>query len=122
MFRPMAFTVVLALAGSLILALTLMPVLAHFAFRRGVRHREPTVVVWLKDRYRPLLRACIGQPAITSHDCRRHFRGVADTRAVDGEGVHPPPRRGRHRLASMAATERVALGVDQEHDDDRAKR
>lgn len=66
MFRPMAFTVVLALAGSLILALTLMPVLAHFAFRRGVRHREPPVVVWLKDRYRPLLLACIGRPAITA--------------------------------------------------------
>ncbi|MBZ5575591.1 MAG: CusA/CzcA family heavy metal efflux RND transporter [Acidobacteriia bacterium] len=36
MFRPMAITVCLALAGSLILALTLVPVLASFGFARHV--------------------------------------------------------------------------------------
>jgi heavy metal efflux system protein len=37
MFRPMAATVLFALAGSLVLALTLMPVLSWFAFRNGVK-------------------------------------------------------------------------------------
>ncbi len=37
MFRPMALTVVFALVGSLILSLTLMPVLASIAFRRHDR-------------------------------------------------------------------------------------
>ena len=36
MFRPMAITVCAALFGSLLLALTLVPALASFAFRRGV--------------------------------------------------------------------------------------
>src|SRR5437016_4214210 len=35
MFRPMAITVCAALAGSLLLALTLIPMLASLAFRRG---------------------------------------------------------------------------------------
>src|SRR5205823_13432092 len=40
MFRPMAITVCTALFGSLLLALTLVPALASFAFRHGVRVKE----------------------------------------------------------------------------------
>src|SRR5207244_3374384 len=36
MFRPMAITVCTALFGSLLLALTLVPALASFAFPRGI--------------------------------------------------------------------------------------
>lgn len=38
MFRPMALTVCMALAGSLILALTLVPLLASFSFARYIPH------------------------------------------------------------------------------------
>ena len=37
MFRPMAITVCTALAGSLLLALTMVPMLASFSFRKGIR-------------------------------------------------------------------------------------
>ncbi len=37
MFRPMAITVCAALAGSLILALTLVPMLTSFSFRKGLK-------------------------------------------------------------------------------------
>ena len=37
MFRPMAITVCTALAGSLLLALTMVPMLASFSFRTGIR-------------------------------------------------------------------------------------
>jgi len=40
MFRPMAFTVVFALVGALILALTLTPALCAVLLRRGVRERN----------------------------------------------------------------------------------
>ena len=40
MFRPMALTVIFALCGSLVFALTLVPVLASLLLRPGV-HREP---------------------------------------------------------------------------------
>ena len=65
MFRPMALTVVFALVGSLILALTLMPVLATRAFRGRTAEREPRIVRWLKDRYRPLLGWTLVHPRVT---------------------------------------------------------
>ncbi|MQA92927.1 MAG: CusA/CzcA family heavy metal efflux RND transporter, partial [Gemmatimonas sp.] len=65
MFRPMALTVVFALVGSLILALTLMPVLASLLFRREAREHEPRLVVWLKARYRPMLRWSVERPGRT---------------------------------------------------------
>jgi cobalt-zinc-cadmium resistance protein CzcA len=40
LFRPMALTVIFALAGSMVLSLTLMPVLASYALRRGARPNE----------------------------------------------------------------------------------
>ena len=64
MFKPMALTVVFALIGSLILALTLMPVLASLLFRGKVQEREPRLVHWLKDRYRPLLGRAIERPRL----------------------------------------------------------
>ncbi|HXH25301.1 MAG TPA: CusA/CzcA family heavy metal efflux RND transporter [Vicinamibacterales bacterium] len=65
MFRPMALTVVFALVGSLILALTLMPVLASLAFRKHTEEREPRIVHWLKDRYRPVLGWTLARPKLT---------------------------------------------------------
>ena len=65
MFRPMALTVVFALIGSLILALTLMPVLATLSFRKHTEEREPRLVHWLKTQYRPLLGWTLGHPRLT---------------------------------------------------------
>jgi len=65
MFRPMALTVIFALIGSLILALTLMPVLAALFFRGRVAEKEPRIMHWLKDRYRPLLLRSLGRPVVT---------------------------------------------------------
>lgn len=57
MFRPMAWTVVFALLGSLLLSLTAMPVLASFAFRKGASERETWLLRTLRAVYRPTLRA-----------------------------------------------------------------
>ncbi|MCH9648178.1 MAG: CusA/CzcA family heavy metal efflux RND transporter [Deltaproteobacteria bacterium] len=54
MFRPMALTVVFALATSLICALTLMPVLASFFLER-VSEKEPFLFRLAKGLYVPLL-------------------------------------------------------------------
>ena len=62
MFRPMALTVVFALVGSLILALTLMPVLAALSFRGKITEKEPRIVLWAKARYRPLLEKAVARP------------------------------------------------------------
>lgn len=55
LFRPMALTVIFALAGSMILSLTLVPVLASYALERRTAHRENRLVRGLLRIYRPVL-------------------------------------------------------------------
>jgi cobalt-zinc-cadmium resistance protein CzcA len=65
MFRPMALTVVFALIGSLVLALTLMPVLASLGFKATASEHEPRLIHWLKARYRPWLHRTVARPLFT---------------------------------------------------------
>lgn len=55
LFRPMALTVIMALAGSMILSLTLMPVLASLLLPKRIAERDPLVVRILKRLYAPVL-------------------------------------------------------------------
>ncbi|MHC4089045.1 MAG: efflux RND transporter permease subunit [Planctomycetota bacterium] len=56
LFSPMALTVVFALGGSLILSLTLMPVLASLFLPNHPKAREPLIVRLAKRVYAPALR------------------------------------------------------------------
>ena len=57
LFRPMALTVIFALAGSMILSLTLMPVLASLLLpRHDRRARAAARCGSLKRVHRPILR------------------------------------------------------------------
>lgn len=56
LFRPMALTVILALAGSMVLSLTLMPVLASLCLPRQMDERDPLLIRILKRLYAPVLR------------------------------------------------------------------
>jgi cobalt-zinc-cadmium resistance protein CzcA len=55
MFRPMALTVIFALAGSLALALTLMPVLCSYFLRGKIKEHDNWLVRFFKALYTPLL-------------------------------------------------------------------
>ena len=55
MFRPMALTVIFALAGSMLLSLTLTPVLTSFALRGKVAHGDNLLMRALSAVYRPVL-------------------------------------------------------------------
>ncbi|HMF13927.1 MAG TPA: CusA/CzcA family heavy metal efflux RND transporter, partial [Gemmataceae bacterium] len=55
LFRPMALTVIFALAGSMILSMTLMPVLASLLLPRRIEEREPLPVRLAKRVYAPIL-------------------------------------------------------------------
>ncbi|CAM2007571.1 efflux RND transporter permease subunit [Acanthopleuribacter pedis] len=55
LFRPMALTVIFALLGSMIVSVTLMPVLASYALQRGAGHTRPRFALWLERRYAALL-------------------------------------------------------------------
>jgi cobalt-zinc-cadmium resistance protein CzcA len=55
MFRPMGFTVVLALSGAMLLSATLIPALCAYFLKDQVE-KENRLVSWLQTRYLPLLR------------------------------------------------------------------
>ncbi len=55
MFRPMALTVIFALVGSLLLALTLVPVLCAWFLSRGVAEEESRIMRWARAAYAPIL-------------------------------------------------------------------
>ena len=59
MFHPMALTVMLALGGSLVLALTLMPALSSFLLRGRIREGDNLVIRFCKALYSPILRASL---------------------------------------------------------------
>ncbi len=59
LFRPMALTVIFALAGSMVLSLTLMPVLASILLPRRIEEREPFLMRVAHAIHNPILRVCM---------------------------------------------------------------
>ena len=59
LFKPMAFSISFAMAGSLVLTLTLIPVLAALILKPQ-EERDTRLVQWLKRGYLPLLRWSLG--------------------------------------------------------------
>ncbi len=62
LFKPMADTMIFALVGSLIVTLTLLPVLCSWFMRKGVRERHNVVFEWIKSAYVKGLDACLAHP------------------------------------------------------------
>ena len=60
-FSPMAYTLTFALLGSLLLTLTLVPVLASFWLKPGGAP-EPRAALWLQRHFRPLLDRALARP------------------------------------------------------------
>jgi cobalt-zinc-cadmium resistance protein CzcA len=61
-FSPMAYTLTFALLGSLLLSLTLVPVLASFWIRPGAGAEEPRAARWLQRSFRPWLDRALARP------------------------------------------------------------
>jgi len=61
MFRPMALTVIFLLVGSLLAALTLIPVLASLFLPKHLEERDPLLVRGAQWLYGPALRFCLKQ-------------------------------------------------------------
>jgi len=63
MFRPMALTVILALAGSLLLAVTVTPLLAFWFVQAKAGREETHALRMLRHAYEPCLRWAMARPA-----------------------------------------------------------
>jgi HAE1 family hydrophobic/amphiphilic exporter-1 len=65
-FRPFALTVTFALLASLVVALTVVPVVATFVLsKRQVGHRDPDELTTLQRWYLPVLKLAIGHRLVT---------------------------------------------------------
>src|SRR5689334_3839502 len=62
LFHPMAETMSFALVGALILTLTLIPVLASFWFKKGVREHRNRAFEWMKQKYAGQLDWALDRP------------------------------------------------------------
>ena len=66
LFKPMADTMIFALVGSLIVTLTLLPVLCAYFMRKGVRERRNVVFEAIKSVYIKGLDVCLAFPWATT--------------------------------------------------------
>ena len=116
LFRPMALTVVFALAGSMVMSLTLMPVLASLVLRRGIREREGFLVRVLSRGYRPLLRSAMARPALVLGIAGLVFLNAMFLATRLGSEFVPRLREGSIvintvRLAGVAVDESIRYGT-----------
>ena len=65
LFHPMAETMSFALIGALILTLTLVPVLASYWFKSGVREHSNRAFEWMKRKYATQLDWALARPKLT---------------------------------------------------------
>ena len=65
LFHPMAETMSFALIGALILTLTLVPVLASYWFKKGVREHANRPFEWMKRKYATQLDWALARPKLT---------------------------------------------------------
>jgi heavy metal efflux system protein len=64
-FSPMAYTIGLALVGSLIMAILIVPALCFLMLRGKVEDKEPFWLAWITRVYRKLLMAALHNPVVT---------------------------------------------------------
>src|SRR5271167_313201 len=65
LFHPMADTMSIALLGALLLTLTLVPVLASYWFKNGVREKRNRAFEWMKGKYAVQLDWALDRPKTT---------------------------------------------------------
>ena len=65
LFHPMAETMSFALVGALILTLTLVPVLAWYWFKGGIKEKPNRAFEWMKDKYAQQLDWALSRPRLT---------------------------------------------------------
>jgi len=113
MFKPMALTLIFALLGALILALTLTPVLASYFLQKQVKETEPWLVRKAHQLYEPVLELALRFRRITLVGALVLFVGTALLASRMGREFLPKLGEGAIvgttvRLAGISVDEAVA--------------
>ena len=110
MFKPMAWTVVFALAGSLLLTLTLTPVLASLFLRKTGHEHEPRFVGQLRAAYLRGLDSCLRhRPPVLAGGVLVMVAGAAIALTLGGEFI---PRLDEGDL-SISAVRPASVGISE---------
>ena len=125
MFRPMAFTVIFALAGALVLSLTLIPALCalilreprHMSkedLRKGSFEADNAIVLFVRRLYAPLLRAAMRHRLLTAFGAILLVAGCAALFPYLGAEFLPKLDEGAiainiNRLPSVSLSEAVRM-------------
>ena len=89
LFKPMADTMIFAIIGSLIVTLTLLPVLCAWFMRRGIREKRNKAFDWIKERYIKGLDYSLANPwRIVGASTIGLIRFAADPRSLSRRGIH----------------------------------
>ena len=124
LFKPMAITIALAMAGSLVLALTLVPVLAALALRPR-EERDTWLVRRLKQAYTPLLDRSLAHKGIVVVAALALLGASMGLLAFLGKEFMPTLREGEvmFRVTSIPSTSlEESVRVSQRMADDLKKR
>ncbi len=116
LFRPMALTVIFALAGSMLLSLTLVPVLASFGLGRRTEWRENALMRGLGRLYRPILQFALNRPGLVIAAALLALLNAAFLATRLGSEFVPRLREGAIvintvRLAGVSLDESVRYGT-----------
>ena len=88
----MADTMSFALLGSLLCALTLLPVLCAYFLRKHVHEPEVRVFEWIQPVYGRLLGCCLRIRAVTVIVCLAIFAALAAADSLHRRRVHAASR------------------------------
>ncbi len=94
LFRPMALTVLFALAGSLVMSLTFMPAMASIALPKHVDEKDIWPVRFIKRIYQPIVSRAIVHPLATAVTALSIFVGSVPVAANLGAEFMPKLEEG----------------------------
>lgn len=115
LFSPVALTIVFALSASLLLSMTVVPVLASFALKRGNAH-EPWLVRRLQAGYAPLLRMALARGRLMAGIALATLVAAAGAYATLGKTFMPTMDEGDiimqlEKLPSISLAQTIATDL-----------
>ena len=116
MFAPLAYTIAIALGISLLLSLTLTPVLSAYVLRGGDEH-DTWLVAALKRPYRALLTGALASPRLTVGAAVVAFAGAVSLVPFLGTSFIPELREGTispnmDRVPNIALDESIRMEAE----------
>ncbi|RLB62055.1 MAG: CusA/CzcA family heavy metal efflux RND transporter, partial [Deltaproteobacteria bacterium] len=116
LFKPLALTMVFAMLGSLVVALSVVPVILSFIMRPGDRPKQPRLLRWLQGRYLALLNRALTYRRLTVGLASVAFAATMALIPLIGTEFLPPLEEGAIainavRLPNASLPGSVAVGT-----------